>query len=144
MPICIRKILNGETIQIHADPTCTKSGTRYYLHARNIAKAVHFILTQTNEKLSQKDASCGCWNVVGEREIANSDLAKMIGDIMGKEAKIEMVNFHASRPGHDLRYALDGSKIARNGFEYPINFEDSLRKTVEWTLKEENKRWLGL
>ena len=36
VPICIRKILNGETIQIHADPTLTKSGTRYYLHARNI------------------------------------------------------------------------------------------------------------
>ena len=40
VPICIRKILNGETIQIHSDPTLTKSGTRYYLHARNIAKAI--------------------------------------------------------------------------------------------------------
>jgi len=144
VPLCIRKILNGETIQIHADPTCTKSGTRYYLHARNIAKAVHFILTETNERLDKVDASLGCWNIVGEREIANSDLAKMIGDIMGKEAKIEMISFHASRPGHDLRYALDGSKIERAGFNYPINFEESLRKTIKWTLKEENKRWINI
>lgn len=144
VPICIRKILNDEVIQIHADPTCTKSGTRFYLHARNIAKAVHFILTQTDEKLDKEDASLGCWNIVGEKEIANSELANMIGKIMGKEAKIELINFHQSRPGHDLRYALDGSKIARAGFEYPINFEESLKKTVEWTLKEENKRWLGI
>ncbi|MDD4382501.1 MAG: GDP-mannose 4,6-dehydratase [Candidatus Dojkabacteria bacterium] len=144
IPICIRKILAGETIQIHSDPTLTKSGTRYYLHARNIAKAVHFILEHTNERLDKVDASLGCWNIVGEREIANSDLAKMIGEYMGKEAKIEMISFHASRPGHDLRYALDGSKIARNGFQYPVNFEESLKKTIDWTLKEENKKWITL
>lgn len=144
IPLCIRKILNGETIQIHADETLTKSGTRYYLHARNIAKAVHFILEETNERLDKVDASKGCWNIVGEKETANSDLAKMIGDIMGKEAKIEMISFHASRPGHDLRYALDGNKIAEAGFEYPINFEESLRKTIEWSLLPENKRWIIL
>jgi len=144
VPICIRKILNGEIIQIHSDPTLTKSGTRYYLHARNIAKAIHFILTETNERLDKVDASLGCFNIVGEREIANSDLAKMIGKIMGKEAKIEMISFHASRPGHDLRYALDGSKITKAGFIYPVNFEDSLKKTIEWSLREENKRWITL
>lgn len=144
VPLCIRKIINGETIQIHSDPTCTKSGTRFYLHARNVAMAVHFILTQTDEKLDKEDASKGCWNIVGEREIANSDLAKMIGEIIGKEAKIELVNFHQSRPGHDLRYALDGSKLKKTGFEFPINFEDSLKKTVEWSLKDNNKKWLRL
>ena len=50
----------------------------------------------------------------------------------------------ASRPGHDLRYALDGSKIAKAGFIYPVNFKDSLKKTIEWSLREENKRWITL
>ena len=144
VPICIRKILNGETIQIHADPTLTKSGTRYYLHARNIAKAIHFILTKTNERLDKADASLGCFNIVGEREIANSDLAKMIGEIMGKEAKIEMIDAHSSRPGHDIRYALNGDKLSSYGFIYPVNFKDSLKKTIEWSLREENKRWITL
>ena len=94
--------------------------------------------------MDKVDASLGCFNIVGEREIANSDLAKMIGEIMGKEAKIEMISFHASRPGHDLRYALDGSKIAKAGFIYPVNFKDSLKKTIEWSLRGENKRWITL
>jgi dTDP-glucose 4,6-dehydratase len=144
VPICIRKIMNGETIQIHSDVTCTKSGTRYYLHARNIASALRFILLETNEKLDKVDASKGCWNIVGEIEIANSELAKMIGGIMGKEAKIEMISFHASRPGHDLRYSLNGQKLENAGFKYPINFKDSLTRTVNWTLKKENRRWLGI
>jgi dTDP-glucose 4,6-dehydratase len=63
---------------------------------------------------------------------------------MGKDAKTKMVDFHSSRPGHDLRYALDGSKLKNYGFVYPVTFEDSLKKVVEWSLKDENKRWLGI
>lgn len=144
IPLCIKKILNGEEITIHANKDLTKSGTRFYLHARNIANALQFILEKTDERLSQSDASSGKWNIVGEKEIANLDLAKLIGEIMGKEAKTKMVDFHSSRPGHDLRYALDGSKLKKAGFEFPINFEDSLKKTVEWSLKDNNKKWLRL
>jgi len=140
VPLCIRKIRDGETIQVHASADLKKSGTRHYLHARNIAQALQFILEKTNEHLDKEDASLGCWNIVGDREIANSDLAIMIGKIMGKEAKIEMISFHSSRPGHDLAYRLDGSKLKDAGFEYPVSFEKSLEKTIKWTL--ENPKWL--
>jgi len=142
IPICIRKILNGETIQIHANEDLTKSGTRHYLHARNVAQAIHYILEETDERLDKVDASLGCWNIVGDMEVANSDLALMIGKILGKEAKIEMVSFHKSRPGHDLVYRLSGEKLKRAGFNYPIEFEKTLRKVVEWTILPENKKWL--
>jgi dTDP-glucose 4,6-dehydratase len=140
VPLCIKKIRDGEKIIVHADETLTKSGTRHYLHARNIAQALQFILEKTDERLDKNDASLGCWNIVGEKEIANSDLVLMIGKIMGIEPLYEMVNFHSSRPGHDLAYRLNGSKLRNAGFEYPIKFEDSLRKTIEWTLK--NPKWL--
>lgn len=140
VPLCIRKILNNETIQIHANANLTKSGTRYYLHARNIAQAIQFIIEKTDEKLDKVDASLGCWNIVGDMEIANDDFARMIGKIMGKEPKVELISFHSSRPGHDLAYRLDGSKLKRAGFNYPMTFEESLRKTIEWTLK--NPKWL--
>ena len=142
VPICIRKILNDEVIQIHANADLTKSGTRHYLHARNIAQALHFILEKTNEKLDKVDASLGCWNIVGDMEIANDDFARMIGKIMGKEPKIELISWHRSRPGHDLAYRLSGEKLKKAGFNYPMTFEDSLRKTIEWTLRPENKKWL--
>jgi dTDP-glucose 4,6-dehydratase len=144
VPLCIRKILNGEKIQIHANEDLTKSGTRFYLHARNIAQALQFILENTDEELNNIDASKGCWNIVGDAEIANDDLARMIGSIMGKEANVELINFHSSRPGHDLRYALDGSKLKSAGFNYPISFEDTLRKVINWYLEDKNKKWLGM
>ncbi len=140
IPLCIRKILAGETIQIHANENLTESGKRHYLHARNIAQALNFILEKTDERLDKVDASKGCWNVVGDAEIANSDLALMIGKILGREPKIELISFHSSRPGHDLRYALSGEKLKNAGFSYPINFEDTLKKTVLWTVK--NNQWL--
>lgn len=142
VPLCIKKILNDEVIQIHANDDLTKAGTRHYLHARNIAQALHFILEKTDEKLDKVDAGKGCWNIVGDTEIANDDFARMIGKVMGKQPKIELVSWHSSRPGHDLAYRLDGSKIKKAGFTYPITFEESLRKTIEWTLRPENKKWL--
>jgi dTDP-glucose 4,6-dehydratase len=144
VPICIRKILTDEVIQIHASADLKESGTRHYLHARNIAQALQFILEKTNERLDKVDASLGCWNIVGDVEIANSDLAKMIGRILGKEAKIEMISFHSSRPGHDLAYRLSGDKLKKAGFEYPKSFEETLKKIIEWDIAPENKRWLGL
>jgi dTDP-glucose 4,6-dehydratase len=141
-PLCIRKIFNDEVIQIHSNADLTKSGTRYYLHARNIAQAIQFIMEKTNENLDKIDASLGCWNIVGDAEIANDDFARMIGKIMGKEPKIELISFHSSRPGHDLAYRLDGRKLKKAGFSYPISFEDTLRKTIEWYLKPENSKWL--
>ena len=49
-----------------------------------------------------------------------------------------MVDFHSSRPGHDLRYGLDSKKIEKLGWKMPINFENSLHKTIQWTLENKN------
>ena len=138
IPMLINKIQAGETVTIHADKTKTKAGTRHYLHTRNICAAVIFLLE--NGKTLDGKCQDGKYNVVGEREVSNLEMAQIIADILGKELKYEMVDFHTSRPGHDLRYALDGSHLKDAGFEYPVTFEDSLRKTVEWTLA--HPKWL--
>ena len=77
-----------------------------------------------------------------EEETDNLELAQMIANILGKELKYEMVDFHSQRPGHDLRYALDGSKMKEKGWNHPVPFKESLKKTIEWTL--ENERWLNI
>ena len=51
-----------------------------------------------------------------------------------------MVDFHSDSPGHDLRYSLSGEKMKDLGWELPVNFEDSLRATIEWTIQ--NREWL--
>jgi len=132
IPLCIRKILAGEKIFIHGTADKTKSGSRFYIHARNVAATIHFLL----ENFTQRDK----YNIVGEKELTNLELAQMIADILGKPLNYEIVDFHSSRPGHDLRYALDGDKLKKMGYNMPITIDQALRKTVEWTL--DNVKWL--
>jgi dTDP-glucose 4,6-dehydratase len=66
----------------------------------------------------------------------------MIAKAVGKPLKYELEDFHSSRPGHDLRYALDGKKISDTGCKLPIPLEESIQRTVEWTLN--HKEWLSL
>ena len=84
------------------------------------------------------------YNIVGEKEVDNLELAQFISEVVGGALHYEMVDFHSSRPGHDLRYALDGSLLKNLGFDYPKTFEDSLKKTIKWYLEKENMNWLGL
>jgi len=142
VPLCIKSILNGTTMKIHSNPEQTRAGSRFYIHARNIAQALHFILEKTDEKLDKIDSSLGCWNIIADEEVNNLEMAQRIAKIMGKELKYELVNFHSSRPGHDLRYSLSGEKLKSRGFTFPYSLEQSLKKTVEWTLKPENAKWL--
>ena len=53
-----------------------------------------------------------------------------------------MVDFHSQRPGHDLRYALDGEKMKSIGWTHPVAFEESLENTINWTL--DRKEWLEI
>lgn len=142
VPICIRKILAGEVVQIHANSDCTKAGTRFYIHCRNAAEAILFILNNTTETLDKVDASKGKFNIVGEKESDNLELAQTIAGMIGrKNLQYELVNFHQSRPGHDLRYALNGDKLKSLGFKYPKTLEESLEKTIKWYLA--NPKWMA-
>lgn len=138
IPLVINKVLKDETVYIHSNKEKNKAGQRHYLHARNICQALLF-LTE-NGKCLDGTGKQGKYNVVGDEEVDNLTLAQKIAKIIGKPLKYEMVDFHSSRPGHDLRYSLDGSLIKKEGFEYSKNFEESLRKTIKWYL--ENPEWL--
>jgi len=132
IPLCMKKLLNNEKIYIHSYPDKKTAGTRFYIHGRNIASAVLFLIK--NGEIGEK------YNISGEKEVSNLEMAQYIAKFMNKQLDYEMVDFHSDRPGHDLRYGLDGSKLFDMGFKLPLNFEESLRKTVEWTL--ENQKWL--
>ena len=132
IPKCIKYILENKTIPIHSDETCSNSGSRFYIHARNIAAAILFLI---------KNGNIGeLYHITGEKEVTNLEMAYFISKIIGKEFNFEMINFHTDRPGHDLRYSVDGSKLFSLGFKLPLNFEESLKNTILWTL--ENKEWI--
>ena len=132
IPMTIANTRGRKIVTIHADPTKTIAGSRFYIHARNVADAILFILQ--NGKDGEK------YNVAGEEEVSNLDLAKKIAEAQNTTLLYEMVNFHSARPGHDLRYALDSSKIRALGWTPKVSFENSLAETIRWTLA--NPRWL--
>jgi dTDP-glucose 4,6-dehydratase len=139
IPLVIKKVLTGETVMVHGTPDKKNSGTRFYIHCRNMSAAVLHLLK--NQPFTGKADK---FNIVGEKEVSNLQLAQLIADILGKPLNYEIVDFHSSRPGHDLRYALDGSKLRSLGWAPPNTFEESLTKTVNWMIDPENKKWLNL
>ena len=140
LPMLIKGIKAGHKVTIHANADGSKIGSRYYLHARNQADALLFLLNNVDFPRYKDGNDIGRFNVVGEREVTNLELAQMVADILGKELSYELVDFHSSRPGHDLRYALDGSKMAALGWQAPLSLDESLKNTVEWTIA--HPEWL--
>jgi len=133
IPKTIRNVMNGETVTIHSDSTKKIPGSRFYIHADNVADAVLFLL--------DKGRAGDKYNIVGEKEVSNLALAELIASYVGKSLKHEMVDFHSQRPGHDLRYGLNGDKMRQIGWKLPETFEQSLERVIRWTM--ENQQWLA-
>lgn len=143
IPMCIKQIRDNQKIYVHSNPEKTKAGSRHYIHATDVADALIFLYNQDLTDLPCEDQTIKCqkFNIVGSQEIDNLELAQFIADIQHKPLNYEMQDFHTSRPGHDLRYALDGTRMKLMGWE-PKPILESLEQTVNWTLK--NDRWLTI
>jgi len=71
------------------------------------------------------------YNISANNEISNVQIVHKILEIMGKSN--DLIEFVEDRPGHDQRYSLDSSKIKNEfGWSTKINFEEGIRKTIEW------------
>lgn len=143
IPLCINKVRKDEKVFIHSDSTRTLAGSRFYIHAADVAEALLFLL-EKNPQLEPDYgwAKCRKFNIVGKEEVDNLSLAKMIAAAQGKELNYEMVDFHSSRPGHDLRYALDGGLMRSLGWEPKIALSERIKQVSDWYL--ENTRWLDV
>jgi dTDP-glucose 4,6-dehydratase len=142
IPMCINKVLKNEKIFIHGNKEKTEAGSRHYIHAKDVASALLFLLNNDTPSVPDETGiKCPKYNIVGSEEIDNLSLALYISAVLNKKLKYEIMDFHSSRPGHDLRYALCGDKMKDMGWT-PSEVYDKLKQTVNWTLK--NKRWLQI
>jgi dTDP-glucose 4,6-dehydratase len=130
----IKKVYRGEEVTVHGSEN--NIGSRFYLHARNCADAILFILRNIEPiQFSDSELYPQRFNVVGDVELNNLELAEMVAQVLEKPLVYHFEDFHKTRPGHDRRYALDGSKLKDAGWEAPMDFEQSLIKYINWTLK---------
>jgi dTDP-glucose 4,6-dehydratase len=138
LPMLVQRISRGETVTVHGSPG--NIGTRHYLHARNLADAMLYILRTLPPAKFPGTGRPDRFNIVGPDRVSNLQLAQMAAALVGKPLKYELEDFHTTRPGHDPHYGLDGSKLAAAGWKPPVPFAESLARTVRWSL--EHKEWL--
>ena len=140
-PVMIQKaLMKGEEITIHGDNDGV--GSRSYIHSRNFADAVLFILKNTKPHLHAPSAidKPDRYHIAGDQQVDNLELAQLIAKLMGKELRYKLVNFHRVRMGHDKHYGLNDDKLKALGWKPPVSFEEGLRTTIEWQM--ENPDWI--
>lgn len=121
IPLMIQKALQGLPLPVYGDGL----NVRDWIHVLDHCRAIDFIL--------QKGTVGEVYNVGGGEEIANIDLVKRILDILGKP--YELITYVQDRLGHDLRYAVDSSKMQRLGWRPEHTMEDTLEMIVQWYRK---------
>lgn len=135
-----KKIQNDEVVIIHGD--AKNIGSRSYIHSRNFADAVLFLLQNTtpylhvNGTVDKPDR----YNIAGDKQLDNLELSKLIADLMGKEMYYDLEEGNIQRPGHDPHYALNDAKVKSLGWKSPIPFEVSLKNVIDW--QKNNPEWL--
>lgn len=135
IPKTIKSILNNKKVIIHGFQKDLIS--RHWIHVENIANAIIFLLE--NAKTGES------YNIVGEEKTV-IEMANLICEtVKQRRLKVEEIQFVdpiVARPGIDKRYGTSEEKILKMGWKPSIRLDSSLKKTVEWTLK--NKQWLEL
>ncbi|MDD8259574.1 GDP-mannose 4,6-dehydratase, partial [Escherichia coli] len=137
IPLIILNALEGKALPVYGNG----QQIRDWLYVEDHARALYKVVTEG--KIGET------YNIGGHNEKANIDVVKTICSILeelvpNKPNNIEnysdLITYVTDRPGHDLRYAIDATKIKNELNWVPDEtFETGLRKTVEWYLK--NSEW---
>ncbi len=128
VPLVKHKVLNDQLVQIHADPSCKHSSTRFYIHVSDVCRAFDTIIT-AGGILGGNGA--GRYNITGLREWSNLEVAQRIAGLLGRQLKHELVAFVPNRPKHDQRYAVAGDRLRELGWEPRVGLDAGLREALE-------------
>jgi len=135
IPLFINNIINNKPLPVYGDGNYTRD----WLFVIDHAKAIDLVFHQGKAKET--------YNIGGLNEWKNIDLVRFLcarmDDRLGREkgSSEKLITLVKDRPGHDLRYAVDASKINKElGWEPLVTFEQGLDKTIDWYLS--NAEWL--
>ena len=128
IPLMIEKALRGEQLPVYGKG----ENVRDWLHVKDHCTAIDLIVRNGREG--------EIYNIGGHNEKNNLEVVKTILKALGRDESL--ISFVSDRPGHDLRYAIDPSKIERElGWKPEYRFETGIRETIQWNL--DNRNWLN-
>ncbi len=135
IPLFINNIINNKPLPVYGDGKYTRD----WLFVEDHAVAIDLVFHEGRNHET--------YNIGGFNEWQNIDLVKLLCQIMdsklGREpgTSSQLITYVKDRPGHDLRYAIDASKINKElGWKPSVTFEQGLERTVNWYLN--NELWL--
>lgn len=135
IPLFINNIIQNEPLPVYGDGNYTRD----WLFVKDHAKAIDLIFHWGKQNET--------YNVGGFNEWKNIDLTQLLCRLMDKKlnrpegVSEKLITFVKDRPGHDLRYAIDATKINQElGWEPSVTFEEGLEKTIDWYFN--NQKWL--
>jgi dTDP-glucose 4,6-dehydratase len=135
IPLFINNIINNKPLPVYGDGNYTRD----WLYVKDHATAIDLVF--------HKGKNHETYNIGGFNEWKNIDLVKLLCRQMDEKLNREkgssekLITYVTDRPGHDLRYAIDASKINQElGWKPSVTFEEGLNKTIDWYL--ENEDWL--
>jgi dTDP-glucose 4,6-dehydratase len=135
IPLFINNIIEKRPLPVYGKG----ENTRDWLFVNDHAKAIDLIFHQGE--------NAETYNVGGFNEWKNIDLIKILCQLMDEKldrkegSSKDLISFVTDRPGHDLRYAIDATKINEKlGWEPSVTFKEGLSQTIDWYLK--NEKWL--
>lgn len=135
IPLFINNIINNKPLPVYGDGKYTRD----WLFVEDHAVAIDLVFHEGKNHET--------YNIGGFNEWQNIDLVKLLCEIMdtklGREpgTSANLITYVKDRPGHDLRYAIDASKINKElGWKPSVTFEQGLERTVNWYLN--NELWL--
>lgn len=136
IPLFINNIINKKPLPVYGDGNYTRDWLYVIDHARAIDLVFH------------EGENGETYNIGGFNEWKNIDLVRLLCRQMDEKlgnangTSEELITYVKDRPGHDLRYAIDASKINEKlGWEPSVTFEEGLSKTIDWYLS--NQEWLN-
>jgi len=135
IPLFINNIIQNKPLPVYGDGNYTRD----WLFVEDHARAIDLIYHRGKQGET--------YNVGGFNECKNIDLTKLLCRLMDRKlnrpegASEKLITFVKDRPGHDLRYAIDATKINQElGWEPSVTFEQGLQKTINWYF--DNQEWL--
>ena len=136
IPLFINNIIHNKSLPVYGDGNYTRD----WLFVKDHAVAIDLVFHEGRNHET--------YNIGGFNEWKNIDLVQLVCQIMDKKLNrpegksAELITFVKDRPGHDLRYAIDASKINKElGWKPSVTFEEGLEQTIDWYL--ENSDWLN-
>ena len=135
IPLFINNIIENKDLPVYGDGNYTRD----WLYVKDHARAI--------DKIFHEGENMKTYNIGGFNEWKNLDLVKLLCRLMDNKLgrssgeSEKLITFVKDRPGHDLRYAIDATKINKElGWEPSVTFEEGLSLTIDWYL--ENEEWL--